>query len=148
MAHLPPPPVTQPPPLPLSQPGSCTAVETLSPSPFWGLCRPGPAWWSILPACKQVWTHCTHTAMALSCPQCVKVERALSMSSQIPSVLNHNGPASLSLSPLCLSSEGKGPSHPHSCAAARVCVDRSVCSYLQYVWGGGEEEWTTPPLKT
>lgn len=43
--HSPLPPAYRLPTLPQSQPGTCTAVETLSPSPFWALYQPGPAWW-------------------------------------------------------------------------------------------------------
>lgn len=112
----------------------------------------------VTPACVcSLWSGVRLTARMLpwrkSCPQCGTAERALPTSSQIPSVLSHNSPASLSLSPALSLIRRGGPLPPSQlCSCERVCgyVCVCVCMYtMWFVWGGGgEEKSTTPPLKT
>lgn len=146
-AHLPLPPATRPPPLPQSQPGSCTAAGTLSPSPFWGLCRLGPAWCSSPPphhhppppsppslplapgpagvrVCDSLRCHVTLQACAS-----VKGRKSSSpTSSETPSILTCSSPASLCLSlslPPALSLSSEGPLPPlQLCRCVFVCTVR------------------------
>lgn len=121
--------MTQPPPQPQSQPGSCTAVETLSPSPVWGLCLSCSAWWPVgslydlqsgvsLPALTRPWHRVARSLQKLwelcRCP------------AKFPLIA-----VARPLSPPLLPIRKTGSLPPHSCAVVRawicVCVQHVIC---------------------
>ena len=114
--------------------------------------------WSILRPSTRCETHCTHTAMAQSCPQCVKWESSVDRPVRFPlcSITIAQPPLSLSLYSRSVSHQ-KGRAPPTLTAVQLwgcvwicvcVCVCVCVCTYsMWFVRGEGEEKSTTPPLK-